>query len=663
MEHAVNTNFLTSIVILLGFIIALTSLARRIHVPQILTYIVVGIVVGPFGFALIQSEENIHFIAELGIVFLLFAIGLEFSLTQMLSMRKIVFGLGGLQVLITGLFTFAIAQLFNLSLEISFIIASAFALSSTAIVIKQLTEQSEIQTRHGRSAVGILIFQDIIAIPLLIIIPALSVSSGNSLINELGISLLKGLVVVVVILAVGRYILRPLFYEVAQSKSQELFTLTVLTMVLAAAAFTDEMGISMTLGAFLAGMMLGETEFKHQIEADIRPFQDILLGLFFITVGMSISPSIFIENIMVILSISLAIILFKGLIIYVIMKSFKKTGGVSFRTAISLSQVGEFGLVIITLALTNNLLEAELSQILLSAIILSMMTAPFLIKDNGKLAKKIFNKSYNNDFNEIETSIANDAKYMRDHVVVLGFGRVGQTTIKFLENSLVPFMALDLDIKRVQEAQESGLPVFFGDAAKQGIISSTNLKKAKVAIITFTEPNMTIKVLKTLKNEAPDVPVIVRSINDNNLNALLEAGAKEVVPDTFESSIMLASHLLLMLGQPPSKVLKQTIKARENRYGLLEGFYLGEEDHIGFDDAQIGQIVHPVHINPSSFAVDKTLEELNLEKHKVTIKSIKRGSVRGNEPDPETKVRIDDNLIIQGLPEDIERAEDYIHIG
>lgn len=660
MEHG---GLLTNIVVLLAFTIMLTSIARRIHIPTILTYIIVGIIVGPFGFALIQSEENIHFIAEFGIVFLLFSIGLEFSLTQMMSMRKIVFGLGGLQVLITGLLAFAVAKLFGLSFEISFVIAAAFSLSSTAIVIKQLTEQSEIQTRHGRSAVGILIFQDIIAIPLLVIIPALGVSSGDALISEIAISLLKGLFVVAVILAIGRYILRPLFHEVAQSKSQELFSLTVLTMVLAAAAFTDEMGISMTLGAFMAGMMLGETEFKHQIEADIRPFQDILLGLFFITIGMSISPSIFIDNILIITLITLAILVSKTSIIFGLMQYFKKPKGVSFRTALSLSQVGEFGLVIITLALTNHLLDTQLSQILLSAIVLSMMSAPFLIKVNGSWAKKLFGKSYSDNFAKLEQSITGDAQFLTNHVVVLGFGRVGQTTVKFLENANLPFVALDLDIKRVQEAQQSGLPVHFGDAAKQSIIRSANLKNAKVAIITFTEPNMTLKVLKTLKTEAPNIPIIVRSISDSNLETLLNAGASEVVPDTFESSIMLASHLLLMLGQPPSQVLKQTRKARENRYGLLEGFYPGDDDHLGFDDAQIGQIVHPVHMNPNSYAIGKTIEELALEKCSITVKSIKRGSVRGNDPQPETRIRVDDSLIIQGLPEDVEHAENYLHAG
>ncbi|MDX1796781.1 MAG: monovalent cation:proton antiporter-2 (CPA2) family protein, partial [Hydrogenovibrio sp.] len=366
MEHAVahpDNHMFFKIVMVLILTVILISISRRIHIPTLLNYIIVGIMVGPFGFGLIHSEASIKFLAEFGVVFLLFAIGLEFSLSQMMSMRKSVFGLGGLQVLTTGLVVYGVSHLgFGLNFETSFVIASAFALSSTAIVIKQLTEQSEIQTRHGRSAVGILIFQDIMAIPLLILIPALASATDNGLGMQLGASLVKGLIVVAVILFFGRYILRPIFHEVASSKSQELFTLTVLTMVLAAAAFTEEMGISMTLGAFMAGMMLGETEYKHQIEADIRPFQDILLGLFFVTVGMAISPVFVIEHFASVILITFGIISLKIAVIFLIMKGFKKPDGVSLRTALSLGQVGEFGLVLVTLALNNDLFNSTLGQ-------------------------------------------------------------------------------------------------------------------------------------------------------------------------------------------------------------------------------------------------------------------------------------------------------------
>jgi len=656
-------HILLNIVFLLLITVGLVSLSRRIYLPPILNYIIVGIIVGPFGFAIIQSEQSISFLAEFGIVFLLFAIGLEFSLTQMVVMRRIVFGFGSFQVFVTGILIFLTAYLAGLSAESSIVIASAFALSSTAIVIKQLTEQSEIQTRHGRSTVGILIFQDIMAIPLLILIPALGSATGDSLLSELGIAFFKGAIVVVVMLFAGRYLLRPLFNEVATSKSQELFTLTVLTVVLSAAAFTEEMGISMTLGAFLAGMMLGETEYRHQIEADIRPFQDILLGLFFITVGMMISPELIGNHFMIIIGVAIGIMLIKALVIFFVMRAFKKAEGISLRTAIPLSQVGEFGLVLLTLALSYKVLEEQLGQILLTAAVISMMLTPVLIKFNGRIANRLCRKSYQTNFSEMENVIQEDSKHLSNHVVLFGFGRVGQTTAKFLVQAHIPFVALDMDIKRVREAQQSGEPVYFGDSAKQSIIRATNIEQAKVAIITFHDYHAAIKTLQSMHNVAPNIPVLVRSLDDTHINELTKAGATEVVPDTFESSIMLASHLLLMVGKPPSQVLKQTRMAREGRYHLLNGLYPGESDHIPFEQHQLGEVIQPIHIHEDAFAIGKCLADLPADDLKIIVKSIKRGSVKGDDPDAGTRLRFEDVLIVQGLPENIGKLEYFINTG
>lgn len=657
-------HILFHIVLLLILTVLIVSLSRRVHVPPILNYIIVGIIVGPFGFAWIENQENISFLAEFGIVFLLFAIGLEFSLSKMISMRKLVFGLGSVQVFVTSLLVYGTCLLLNIDNTTSIVIASAFALSSTAIVIKQLTEQSEIQTRHGKSAVGILIFQDIMAIPLLILIPALGAAAGDSLTSSLSYAFLKGAFVVIVMYLVGRYLLRPLFHEVASSKSTELFTLTVLTVVLGAAMFTEEMAISMTLGAFMAGMMLGETEYRHQIEADIRPFQDILLGLFFITVGMMISPELILTNFFQIFSIAIGIILLKGLVIFGVMKTFKKTNGVAIRTALSLAQVGEFGLVLITLALSYALLPQEQGQILLTAAVISMMLAPILIKFNGRIAKQWCKKSYAQNFDALDNQIESENPNLKDHVILCGFGRVGQTNAKFLKNTSVPFVALDMDIMRVKEAQQAGEPVFYGDSSKQSILKSAHIEQAKIAIITFADYHSSLKIIKSIKHLAPNLPILVRTIDDAHVNDLIEAGATEVVPDIFESSIMLASHLLLMVGHPPSQVLKKTREVRNNRYHLLDSFYPGETDGATGEQHQVmGSIIQTIPIEESAFAVGKKLRELPFATLKVTVPGIKRGSVRGDSPDKNTRLRVNDILVVSGLPEDIEKMESFINTG
>ncbi|WP_127470942.1 monovalent cation:proton antiporter-2 (CPA2) family protein [Thiomicrorhabdus aquaedulcis] len=660
-----HDHILVSIVLLLGIAVLTVALSRRLHFPPILSYIVVGIIVGPFGFAFIENEENISLLAEFGIVFLLFAIGLEFSLSQMVAMRKQVFGLGSAQVFATGLVVFFIGWMAGLDTNTNIVIASAFALSSTAIVIKQLTEQSEIQSRHGRSAVGILIFQDIIAIPLLILIPTLAItqSDGDSFGMSMAFTFAKGILVVVIMLAIGRYLLRPLFHEVAAAKSQELFTLTVLMVALSSAAFTEEMGLSLTLGAFLAGMMLGETEYRHQIESDIRPFQDILLGLFFVTVGMLISVDILMTHFWLVLLITLGIILVKGLVIYTVARLLHKTAGVAARTALSLAQVGEFGLVLITLAFTYNLLPLDTGNILLTAAVLSMAVSPFMVKFNGKIAKIIHKESYNANHFEIESNISETSKRLNNHVVLCGFGRVGQTVSRFLRNANENFIALDMDIVRVKEASAAGEPVHYGDASKQSILHAAGLEKAKIIIITFNDFHASIKIIRTLRRLNPNIPILVRTLDDLHVDELINAGANEVVPDTFESSIMLASHLLLMIGQPPSKVLKETRLMRKDRYRLLEKFYPGEEDYLLVPSQSSKVILHSVTLEESAYAVNKTLNDLPLEELKVHVDAIVRGNIRGENPAADTLLRVLDFVVISGLPEDVARAEKLLKTG
>ncbi|MBC8493293.1 MAG: cation:proton antiporter [bacterium] len=660
-----NEHLLIHTVLLLAIAVAIVSLSRRLHFPPILGYIIVGIIVGPNGFGWIDKEENIEILAEFGIVFLLFAIGLEFSLAQMISMRRQVFGLGTVQVFATGLLVYAIGYFAGLDTNTNIIIASAFALSSTAIVIKQLTEQSEIHSRHGRSALGVLIFQDIIAIPLLILIPTLALTSAsdNSLGLALSVAFLKGILVVVVMHMIGKYLLKPLFHEVASAKSQELFTLTVLTVALGAAAFTEQMGLSMTLGAFLAGMMLSETEYRHQIESDIRPFQDILLGLFFVTVGMMISLTLLQEHFWLIITITLGIILLKGLVLYGVARLFQKQGGVALRLALSLSQVGEFGLVLLTLAFTYKLLPIEMGNILLTSAVLSMSVAPFLVKFNGVIAKKWHKDTYLNNHLEIEQAITEDNAHLDQHVILCGFGRVGQTVSRFLSKANKSFIALDMDIKRVQEAHDAGENVYYGDAAKETILKAACLDKARIVIVTFSDFHASIKILKTIRQMNQQVPILVRTPDDAHVNELLEAGASEVIPDTFESSIMLASHLMLMIGDPPRKILKEVREIRKNRYRLLENFYPGEDDNPMEGHQVMTGVFHTVILTQDTFATHKTIGSLGLEQFDIQVEAIKRGSIRGNNPSNETRLRVDDHLVLSGAPENIERVELYLTTG
>jgi len=420
------------------------------------------------------------------------------------------------------------------------------------------------------------------------------------------------------------------------------------------------MGLSMSLGAFLAGTMLSETEYRHQIEADIRPFQDILLGLFFVTIGMSISIEIITQHFWIITLITLAIIFIKGGILYMIARLFHKEGGVSLRVALSLSQVGEFGLVLLSLAFSFNLLPNETGNILLTAAVLSMSLTPFMIKFNGRIARFIHKDSYSNNHQEIENTIVEESKYLSDHVVLCGFGRVGQTVERFLHKANHPFIVLDMDIKRVHKAYDAGESVYYGDAAKQSILMAAEINKAKVMIITFSDFHATLKIIKTTRELNKDIPILVRTLNDSHLNELFEAGATEVIPDTFESSIMLASHLMLMIGQPPSRVFKNTRKIRQDRYKILENFYPGEDDNPMEQHQVMKGIIHSVLVEGSMYAIGRRLGDLHLENYSVKVEAIKRGHIRGENPSEETRIRDDDYIVLSGLIEDIERAEKYL---
>ncbi len=419
----------------------------------------------------------------------------------------------------------------------------------------------------------------------------------------------------------------------------------------------------MTLGAFLAGMMLSETEYRHQIESDIRPFQDILLGLFFVTVGMLISLDILFTHFWTILGITVAIIVLKGAILYGISMMFGKGGGVSLRIALSLSQVGEFGLVLMTLAFTYNLLPLETGNILLTAAVLSMSIAPFLVKFNGKIAKYVHKGSYSANHHEIENTIAQDNVHIKDHVILCGFGRVGQTVSRFLHNSNKRFIALDMDIKRVHEARAAGESVYYGDAAKETILNAASLQKAQIVMITFSDIHASMKILKTIRHLNKDIPVLVRTMDDSHLNELLEAGANEVIPDTFESAIMLASHLMLMIGEPPRKVLRETRDIRKNRYQTLENFYPGEDIKPLEQHQVMKGIIHSILLETGSYAIEKTLKELDLKQFNVKVDAIKRGHVRGENPDADTHLRENDHLVISGLQEDVDQTERFIKTG
>lgn len=657
-----NIHTLQIIVLLLGVAVLTVTLFRRLHLPPILGYLIVGILVGPFGIGLVASNEDTRFLAEFGVVFLLFTIGLEFSLPQMVAMKGSVFGLGGSQMAITGTAIALLAWLLGLSPEAALITGAILALSSTAIVIKQLSEQMELNSAHGRLGVSILLFQDLAVIPLLVVIPILGGGSESGLLVPLLLALLKAVLVFVVIMAIGHWLLRPLFHEIARARSAELFTLTVLLVSLTAAWLTHEAGLSLALGAFLAGMMLGETEYRHQIEADIRPFQDVFLGLFFVTVGMRVDLVSLLPILHWVILLSLGLILFKALVILLLVRLTGRDTASALRSGLLLAQGGEFGFVLLDLSLGHQLLPAAPSQLLFAAIIISMACAPFLIRYNQRLSDLFCHLRGNGAGGGIE-EIKAESRDLKRHVILCGYGRIGQNIGRLLSQEGFPYVALDLDPGVVREAHEAGEPVHFGDAVRHEILHAAGLERASAVVLTFEDHPSAMQILTHVKEVAPDLPVLVRTKDDGHMEELERAGAAEVMPEAVEASLMMGGQLLLLLKVPGSRILKIMRDIRQNHYKLLRDFFHGEEAlDIEQTDAYQERL-HTVTLPEQAFAVDHTIGELHLWDWDVSVTAVRRGGIRGESPGAETRLQAGDVLVLAGTPQHLEHAEGLLLYG
>lgn len=649
-------NVLEIILVLLGGSVAAVAVFRRLTLPPILGYLLVGVVLGPSTKLLIGDLQEIRFIAEFGVVFLLFTIGLEFSLPQLLAMRWTVLGLGSAQVLITSSGVGLAAWLLGATPQGAAVIGGALAMSSTAIVSRQLAEQYEINSPHGRKAVGVLLFQDLAAVPLLIAIPILA-GHSDSLGLPLVLALLKGLAVFAGMIMLGRWLLRPLFREVALAYSNELFTLTVLLVALLAAWATQLAGLSLALGAFLAGIMLGETEFRHQIEADIRPFRDVLLGLFFISVGMLVDVRVLAQIWPLVIAVSLLLMLFKALLVAGLIRLGGDGGGVAVRTGLTLAEGGEFGFAILSLALADGVISHEVSQIALTSILLSMALAPFLIRYDDRIASRLLRGRHIPYGSRIEHALELDTQYLNQHVILCGYGRTGQNVGRFLEREGIPYFALDLDPARVREAATAGDPVSFGDAARREILQSAGIERAVLVVITYDDPAATLQVLQHTRSVRPDLPILVRTGDDTWLERFQEAGATVIVPEVLEASLMLAAHTLALLEIPLSRVFRYVRQVRTDRYRLLRGFFHGEE-HIDLENAErFRDQLHAVVLPDQAYAVGRTLAELGLEVHEIEVTAVRRGGIRGPQPEPDTILQAGDVLVLYGSPERLEQAE------
>lgn len=654
-------NTLELVMILLATAVAVVVICRWLSLPAMLGYLLVGISIGPFGLGWLPDNQQTRYLAEFGVVFLMFSIGLEFSLQKLLAMRRLVFGLGSAQVLGTMLLGLVLIWLFDVRWQTSLVLSGALAMSSTAIVVKLLTERLELNAPHAHPVIGVLLFQDLAVVPLLILIPALA-QDPKALPYALGLAGLKTTVALVLILYIGQRLMRPWFHVVAKQRSAELFMLNVLLVTLGLGYLTEHLGLSMALGAFLAGMLISETEYRYQVENDIQPFRDVLLGLFFVTIGMLLDVRMVWANFGWVMATMLSLIIAKTLIVTVLARFFTGDIGNALRTGLYLGQGGEFGFVLLSLGSGVNLLPAALLQTVLAAMLLSMLVAPFLIQHSDKIVRKLCADDWTQRAMEIH-QIAAAAMATTHHVILCGYGRSGQALARFLEQEAVSFFALDLDPERVKKAAAAGETVVYGDAAKREVLIAAGLLRAQAVVITYADTASALRILAVVQETRPDLPVLARTIDDADVDKLRAAGAVEVVSEVMESALMLSSHTLMLLGVPLNKVVKKIREARETRYNLFRGFFRGLSDDSLEKADRLQARLHTVMINASAYALDKTLGDLGLERFLVEVKAVRRRNIRGYSPAAETRLQQGDVVVLLGIPEHLRAAESWLLEG
>jgi CPA2 family monovalent cation:H+ antiporter-2 len=651
----------SNIVILMAVAVASVWLFKRINLPPILAYLYCGILAGPDLLALFEHPEDMQTFAELGVVFLLFSLGLEFSLPKMIAMRQMVFGVGLSQMLLTTLAFMGISMLLGVGLPAAIIVGSIVALSSTAIVIKQTNDMGILNTSRAQMAVSILLFQDLAVVPLLIVVPLLAIDGGQSLGVAISLSIVKGVAVVFILMSIGKWILPRVFTEVAQTRTDELFVLTTILVALMAAGLTYSFGLSMALGAFLAGMMLGESQYKYQLEADIRPFRDILMGLFFITIGMRLNlTDLLAQWHWALLGLG-AMLLIKVIIIRLAGGLFGVAKEDAWAAGFKLCQMGEFSFVIAALAVDHNILSTQVGSLILSIGILSMAMTPWLVTKSSDFAKRIAKAPA--PALEASETLASQHEQIHDHVIIMGFGRVGQSVSRLLKSEAIPYLVIDADPVRVHESQSAGQPVYFGDVRQKDILKAVGIERAKLVLITFDEHNKAMAVIQLISSLYPDLPIVVRTRKDYRMGELYAAGASQVVPEILEGSLMLVSQVLHLSGIPMSRILKRVRKERKGHYGNMHGFFPGETTELSYEKQDKLEFMHAVVIANNAFAVGKSLTELNVTRAGVKVKGLRRDNIELESPPSETVLNIGDVLVISGKPRRVERAERFLLEG
>jgi CPA2 family monovalent cation:H+ antiporter-2 len=665
-------SILSLIVALLAVSVGVVMAARAAKLPPLIGYLVVGVAFGPHALGVAPDTDVTLWLAEIGVVFLMFSIGVEFSLARLRAMKTLVLGLGSAQVVLTiaavaGL-SLALTPLHGMPWQASVVLGCALSMSSTAMVMRMASDRGELETAHGRPVVGVLLFQDLAVVPLMIIVPALAgvaaVASGASadmeMAQTLALALAKAVLVLVIMVVVGQRLVGPWLTLVARRKSQELFSLNLLLMTLGLAWVTEHLGLSLALGAFMAGMLISETEFRYQVEADIRPYRDVLMGLFFITVGMRLNLSVVMEQGWVLLALLAAYVGIKLAVIAGLSRLFRIPPGPSLKAGLWLFQAGEFGFVLLDPSLIGQLLPDHVLQLVLAGMVISMLITPFVVDRSDGLVMRLARSEFLRRSLEIHR-IASQAVSADKHLIICGYGRCGQNLAQLLDQEKIDYVALDLDPQRTREAAAAGHSVVFGDAARRETLLAAGIHRATSLVITYADRASATRVILAVRQLAPQLPVIVRARDDSDLSPLRDAGATEVVPEVIEGSLMLASHALALAGVPLHRVVRRVREVRDTRYGMFRGVFRGSDDDY-LERAEDAVMLRTLVVPKVSVMTGRPIADLGLAGLGVDVATLKRAG-RRHPVAEDTLLLADDALVLRGTAEALAEAESLINAG
>lgn len=657
MEH----EFLQSLEMIFIASAVVILLLYKLKIPSLVGFIIAGIIIGPHGVGLIKDIHFIQILAEIGVILLLFTIGIEFSLTKLVRIKKAVLGSGGAQVMLTiaasAALTYVAIQDINTSLFFGFL----YALSSTAIVLKLLAERGEIDSPHGHTMVGILIFQDLCIVPLMLLIPVLSGDAVDPL--DVAIKMGKAALIIMVVLLSARWIVPALLHQVVRTRSRELFLTTIILLCLGIALLTSRFGLSLALGAFLAGLIISESEYAHQAMSDILPFKDSFMGLFFVSIGMLMNTKFLLDNSFVILQVVGLIFALKvvtGLAAALLMGNSLRS---SLIAGLGLAQIGEFSFVLAIAGKAGGLISDDFYQIFLSSSVVTMIMTPFILNVSPAISEWVVTRAVVKKYAKRRKAEVAEARRDKkhDHVIIIGFGLNGRNLASVLREAEIPYVVLEMNSDTVREMRKRGEPIYYGDGTSKEILREMGIENARLIVIAISDPISTRRIVAIARRANPHIYIVVRTRYVAEVDDLKALGADEVIPEEFETSIEIFSRVLHRYSFPRNVILDMVEKIRRDSYTALRNVDVPRR-HLFEKYEWLPEIEIDGYLIPEgSHLHEKTIKELQIRKKTgVTVIAVRRGKTVHSNPNPDFRLRSGDFLLFTGNHEHMHNALNYL---